>query len=260
MLASLLQRDVFVEQLRSMQGLLLVGQLTSSLLHELRNKLNRLELQAQLLSQDCMDLVEGPPMVSAARLGTTLKRRAERIALTNLQLRDLTHQYLGLIGREELKEVDINDLIRSVLKQIAPLAEDAHVEIETRFDTPHLVTTTIPLRLEQVLLNVVMNGVQMMAQEGIRGRIEIKSQRDIRDQRMPIKLRVKDTGPGIHRRQWGWIFEMGTSTRDEGTGLGLFVSKGLMESLAGRISVEQSYVFTGTTFLIELPVMTGEAM
>ncbi len=53
---------------------------------------------------------------------------------------------------------------------------------------------------------------------------------------------------------------MGTSTRDQGTGLGLFVSKGLMESIGGRLSVERSYMFVGTTFLVELPVRIEEAV
>ncbi len=208
-IAALLQREFFFRRLRDAQRFLLVGQLTASLLHELRNKLNRLELQAQLLAQDCIDLAEGPPMVPASRWAHTLSRRTEKIALTNATLRDLTQQYLGLIGKEETKEIDVNALIHDVLGHMAPLVEETRVQIETRLDTAHLATTTIPLRLEQVLLNVLLNAIQMMGQHDRRGRVQIKAHRDIRDDRFPIKVRVADTARasiasnGTGSSRWG---------------------------------------------------------
>ena len=64
--------------------------------------------------------------------------------------------------------------------------------------------------------------------------------------------------PGIHRQQFAWGFEMGTTTRENGAGLGLFISKGLIESLGGKLSIEESVMFAGTTFLVELPEILTE--
>jgi signal transduction histidine kinase/predicted RNA-binding protein with RPS1 domain/ActR/RegA family two-component response regulator len=255
-LAVLLQREIVSTQLRDFQKFLLVGQLSSSLLHELRNKLNRIETQTQLLDMDCTDLSKGPHSVSATRWSGIFRSRIEKIALTSADLRNLTHQYLGLVGKDEFEEINVNEVLRKAQRQIAPMSRDANIDIEMRFDTPNLRTATVGLRLEQVLLNVLLNAVQLMAQQERRGRIEIKAVRDARDSNLPIKIRITDEGPGIHARQRDWIFQMGTSTREEGTGLGLFVSRSLMESIGGRISIEKSYMFVGTTFLIELPVIS----
>ncbi|MBI3426089.1 MAG: hypothetical protein HY011_24430 [Acidobacteria bacterium] len=51
------------------------------------------------------------------------------------------------------------------------------------------------------------------------------------------------------------IFELGFSTRSEGNGFGLFITRGLVESMGGRISVEESVMTVGTIFLIELPLV-----
>jgi signal transduction histidine kinase len=67
-----------------------------------------------------------------------------------------------------------------------------------------------------------------------------------------IEVRFTDTGPGIHKKHWEKIFARGFSTRG-GSGLGLFISKQFVGLLGGHISVEQSFILWGTTFLVELP-------
>jgi len=65
--------------------------------------------------------------------------------------------------------------------------------------------------------------------------------------------RFKDNGLGIHRQLWERIYDLGFSTKEGGTGLGLYIAKGLVESLGGHIKVEESYILVGSTFLVELP-------
>ena len=67
-----------------------------------------------------------------------------------------------------------------------------------------------------------------------------------------VQARVSDTGPGIHRQQWDRVFDLGFTTRPEGSGLGLFIARSLITSMGGQISIENSTIPIGTTFLVEL--------
>jgi signal transduction histidine kinase len=75
------------------------------------------------------------------------------------------------------------------------------------------------------------------------------------DKHLPIKIRFSDNGPGIHGQHVDRLGELGFSTKKGGTGLGLFISRGLTESLGGRIRVEETAILVGTTFLVELPLV-----
>ena len=75
-----------------------------------------------------------------------------------------------------------------------------------------------------------------------------------RGQDIVLQISVEDDGPGIHHRLWERIFEMGfTTRRGEGSGLGLYVTRGLVETLGGRVYVAESHILWGTTFVVELP-------
>ncbi|MFQ5352036.1 MAG: ATP-binding protein, partial [Candidatus Binatia bacterium] len=105
-----------------------------------------------------------------------------------------------------------------------------------------------------VFLNVMQNAVQQMAATPNKGgTLSISTAcRDGKTGRR-VQIRFQDTGPGIHKRLWEKVFSLGFSTRQGGTGLGLFIARSLVESLGGRILVEQSVIPIGTTFLVELP-------
>ncbi len=112
---------------------------------------------------------------------------------------------------------------------------------------------SIAVRLEQAFVNVILNAIQQtfLAKGG--GDVEIQTQ--FHDSATPIQIRVRDTGPGIHLQHQERIFDLGFSTRPGGTGIGLFVTKNMLESLGGQIRIEESIVLVGTSFLIELPVI-----
>ena len=70
-------------------------------------------------------------------------------------------------------------------------------------------------------------------------------------------MRFVDTGPGIYKQLWEQVFSLGFTTRAEGTGLGLFVVRNLLEGMGGSVKIEENLVPCGTTFLVELPISNG---
>jgi len=106
------------------------------------------------------------------------------------------------------------------------------------------------------LFNLVLNALQnMLDAKGATKRIRVKGALSP-DSKLPIQIRIQDTGRGIHHEWWTRVFDPYFTTRPEGTGLGLHIVKTLVEGVGGRISVEQSCLFGGTTMLLELPQMS----
>ena len=126
------------------------------------------------------------------------------------------------------------------------------IDFEWILKLPSILSSEV--RLMQVFVNVLLNAVQQ-CHRGATVRLSTSIEDDGRGR--PLKIRFTDTGPGIHRRDFDRIFEFGFTTRPDGSGMGLFISRGLIESLNGRILVESSYILVGTTFLIELPLDTA---
>jgi len=110
--------------------------------------------------------------------------------------------------------------------------------------------------LQQVFLNLMLNAVQQMErQPDGRRALEIATVHEAGDGTRLVKVRFSDSGPGIHRQLWDKIFALGFTTRPGGSGLGLYIAKSLVESMGGRISVEESLVPLGTTFSVEVPAV-----
>ena len=123
------------------------------------------------------------------------------------------------------------------------------------------VRSQMPL-LQHVLLNLVMNAIEQITEirpaEG--GQVRIRVSRAVtgkgeggRASQEVIRIQVEDNGPGIHWRLWEKIFDAGFTTRKDGSGLGLFISRNIVESLGGRIYVAESYINFGTVFSVDLP-------
>jgi signal transduction histidine kinase len=101
-------------------------------------------------------------------------------------------------------------------------------------------------------MNLTLNAIQHIAELRRHGHLTIEL--DYRPRAsLPLQVRFVDDGPGIHRQLWDQIFEFGFTTKKEGAGLGLTISRHAAESLGGRLIVESSYMLWGTTFLLELP-------
>ena len=271
LLASRIQVDATQTLAQNAQQHILAGQISSSLMHELRNKMSVIRRASSNLLLDCNDFNDETRPISPRLWGVRVRARAERIVTASDQLQDLVSSHLGLTRIENTETVDVNRLLAKTIQQIAPSAKEQHVDIFQQFEPRLPQVMAIPVQLEQVFLNVALNAVQQMGIQrerydaisahtrgALRGRLKIATAFDPKNNERSLKIRFSDEGPGIHRNHWDWIFQLGTSTRQGGTGIGLYVCRDLLAAMGGQIKIEQSLLFLGSTFLIELPVVSAK--
>jgi signal transduction histidine kinase len=144
-------------------------------------------------------------------------------------------------------------MIEQVLTYVEHKAHKQEIKI-TRELGSHLPLISVdPGKLEQVFLNLTLNAFHAMPDGGT---LSIKASRVAREMGDLLRLEFKDSGQGIAAKNIKKIFEPFFSTKGEGvgTGLGLFISRRIVESFQGSIEVV-SKEKEGTTFIIEFPAL-----
>jgi signal transduction histidine kinase len=141
--------------------------------------------------------------------------------------------------------VNVNDAIREAVEAVAGAAEAAEVRLETDL-APHPVFIEGDLfALGRVFRNLAVNAIQATPRGG---RISLSTALDSGS----VRITVRDTGTGIEADRLPRIFEDFVTTKKHGLGLGLAISRKIVEGLGGRISVS-SQLGLGTTFVLEFP-------
>ena len=147
--------------------------------------------------------------------------------------------------------LNLSEIVSDVLTMLAPMAYDKKIEQVSLFysDVPQHVMGD-PLRLKQILTNLVNNAIKFTAEGAITVRVMLD---ETKDNIAIIKITVSDTGIGLSKEQQQQLFsafrqaDTSTARRFGGTGLGLVISKHLVEQMRGQIGVE-STPGQGSTF------------
>ena len=232
------------EALRKSEKLAAVGQLASSIAHEINNPLESITNLLYLVrhSRSLEEIQE------YARIAQEELARVTEITLQTLRFH---RQHSRPV------EVDIAELVRTVMALYTGrmLVRGVSTELEL-LEPPRVVCLEGEIR--QVVNNLVRNSLDAMSSGG-RLIIRVHSETDRRSGRKGIRLMVADTGEGISPEIAPRLFEPFQTTKElTGTGLGLWVSKGIIEKHGGRIQTKtrrgQSH---GTVFAIWLPVDGG---
>jgi two-component system, NtrC family, sensor kinase len=167
--------------------------------------------------------------------------------------RRITHQLLGSVKEtgSTLAEININELTDEAVDLVKKEAKNKDIEVTTKIDPSAATIWNDPYKLRQILINLITNAVHAT---GTGGKISII----LEDKGDDVALTVRDTGQGIPRENLKKIFEPFFSTKPpgEGTGLGLFVCRSIIEKLGGKMEVE-SKIGHGTSFCIILPKYHG---
>jgi signal transduction histidine kinase len=233
-----LQRQVIRQE-----RLAAVGQLVSGVAHEINNPLQAILGFAELLQMQ-QQLPE--PVRNDLLLIQKESARACGI-IRNLAM--FARQQTG-----EAEPVQLSDVIRSVAELRQRRLESENIELRVEDASTHTVLAVLT-ELQQVVLNFVVNAEQAIVESGRQpGRITIRS----RDEGDRAVLEVEDTGPGIAPEHEARLFQPFFTTKSvgQGTGLGLSVSYGIVDSLGGSIGYRRAAA-GGAIFYFELPAATA---
>jgi len=150
-------------------------------------------------------------------------------------------------------EVNISGIIASVIELYAAGAQNKGVRVETQLETEAPIRA-FPGEMRQVFSNLIVNAVDAVQRGGL-VKIRVKHGRDWKRNALGIRVLVADNGPGIPDTIRGHIFEPFFTTKgDRGTGIGLWVSEGVVHKQGGSIRLKSSTKAThGTTFSVFLP-------
>ncbi len=212
--------------------------LPRELVHEIRNPLNSINLNLQILEEDLS--AENPSFPS------DLQKRVRRIRREVERLDRILTDFRRYATLPPLtfETCDLAVLIEEVLDFNEPEAQRQNVQVNREIQELPPVQLD-PSQFKQALLNLIINGVQAM-EDG--GTLTVRAE----PLNGGIQIDVEDTGQGIEPGQLDKIFDLFISTKEEGTGVGLTIVKQIIEGHSGRVNVE-SNPGQGAKFSILLP-------
>src|SRR5713101_5544725 len=217
-----------------------VGRLSLKVAHEVRNPIAAIGLNAELVG-DLVKEREGEDMEEATSLVSAIREQVSALDA-------LTEEYLAFarFPRPQYEEDSINEMVTALVEFVRPLAARQGVALETTTDQalpPMAIDRTL---LRQAVLNLVKNGLEAL---GGKGHITVSTRR-VDDH---AEIAIIDSGPGIRPEVAKRLFEQFFTTKPQGTGLGLYISRQVIEQHAGTLRWE-SVPGQGTTFTATLPI------
>jgi len=201
-----------------------------------------------------LELLNGTFPPGAAGNGIDQRRRGY-VTVADQELQRLRRSLDGLLNhtalpRDDLAELDLRDLVSDLEHLLRPQCERQKVELAVSLPASPVRVLGTRDALKQALVNVGINALEAMPQGGALGlRLAHHETR--------ATLAVADSGPGIAPEVQERIFTMHFTTKQSGTGIGLYVARAVVESNGGEIRL-RSHPGRGTTFEIELPAMVAE--
>ena len=233
------QRMAAAERLASL------GTLAAGVAHEINNPLAVISEAAGWLKGRVRAEDHLPPS-----LEDSLSLGLEKIENSVKRAKRITHQLLGFARQSEsvIREFDLREVVWEVIDLTRKVAGDAGAEVRAAMDQPVFIRSDAG-HVRQILINLVTNAVQATGRGGV---IEISAENI---ETGGVVLSVKDNGPGIPPEHLERVFEPFFSTKapGQGTGLGLSVSRGMIEQLGGRIEVDSRLGF-GSVFRVTIPL------
>jgi len=219
-----------------------MGELASSLAHELNQPLTAIlvnaEAASELLSSEPSDLEE-------------MKEVLNDIVNDDIRAGEIIHRIRALMKKEEIHfvTINLNDIIKGVVQLTRNEALIRKVNLETELvgDLPAILGDSV--QLQQVMLNLVINALDSSWQQK-QGRrfVDIFTKFDDSE----VQLMVRDSGQGIQEEQLLQIFEPFFTTKKEGLGMGLSICRSIVKQHGGRIWAESEYG-NGASFYCAFP-------
>ncbi len=238
-----------LKELAQKERLASLGQASAEFVHDLGNPLTIVWGYVQLLARKLEKAEKGGAVADNA---TSVKEL--NIIEQNVRVcRDLLTmwQSYGSVEASPRKPISVSAIVREVIKGVGSMAAQNGTELKSSICEDACTLVGDSLQINRAIQNVLINALQ--AASDTKGSVKI----DCTPKDFYVDIRVEDTGPGISEAQMTKIFDPYFTTKQgkSGTGLGLYITKKVVEDHNGSIKVD-STPGVGTTFTIRLPLMT----
>ncbi|MBU1925561.1 MAG: hypothetical protein KKB82_06545, partial [Candidatus Omnitrophica bacterium] len=212
----------------------ILGQLASSMAHEINNPLAIISGNVQLLLLDEKDEEK--------------KKLLKKINDSTERGYKIIHRLLNFskLPKDEIKEIDMNNMIDETLELLNHKIMHSNIQLERNYSPVQAIKGN-PIQIQEVLLNLIVNAIQAMPQGG-RLKLATKEVNNF------VHIKIEDTGSGISEQDAQHIFDpFYTKGKENGTGLGLFVADQIMKLHRGIIEVK-SKIGEGTSFMLRFMI------
>ncbi len=230
------------QELLQAERLAAIGRVSAQVAHEIRNPLSSIGLNVEMLQDQ----------VSTAQFTSPEEAREAKELLASVmrevdRLTEITEDYLRLarLPPPVLRQVDLKEVLEGVLDFAREELERAAVTVSRLLPPEPLPLKADEGQLRQVFLNLVRNAREAM---GPGGTLTVQAT----TQGAEISVTVRDSGPGMPEDVKARLFEPFFTTKQGGTGLGLSLSRQIIEAHGGRIEVD-SALGQGTAFVLTFP-------
>ena len=211
------------KRIRESERLAHIGKLTTALAHEIRNPLSSVKMNSQIILKN-------------SALDGNDKRRMEIVVSEISRLEGILDEMLDFARPVKLKfeQVSISHVVDSCLEIMDTRVREKNINITRRYEKRVPQTFVDQEKIEQTLINVLLNAIEVLPPQG--GNIEIDTKQPGKNGN-PLRIEISDNGPGISPSDLPFIFDPFFSNKKQGTGLGLSNVKKIIEAHGGNVEV-----------------------
>ena len=231
-----------VQEKEKQQNMAYVGTLAAGLAHEIRNPLNAMNLNLEMIREEIVDPRDD-----------SKEKNLEMVQLLQDESRQLNHTLTNFLNfalpkHSHMEPCDLSEILNDTLALIQPQLRQNEVKLETEMPRSIIIEGN-PESLRQVFLNLLLNAIQAMEKQNVEKQLKLL----VKAEPPKCRLLVRDSGPGIPEKNLEKVFEAFFTTKPAGSGFGLAIAKRIISDHKGSIHILESTA-QGTAFEIVLPL------
>jgi signal transduction histidine kinase len=238
----LIEREDLISHLSKANKTAVTGALSASIAHELNQPIAAIQLNTQFFQEK----------LSSTELDhQAIKEIAKSIEHDNARIANIVSTLRGIFKEDQIEAtaIGIDHLIQSLIPILTPQARDHGITVNTNLNSQQLVAINAG-EFQQVILNLVNNSIDALASLDIKEKIvSIASH----DDASYVEISISDNGQGVAQDLIPNLFELMKSNKSAGMGLGLWLSKHIVERHQGKITYQTS-TDGGAEFVIRIPL------
>jgi len=226
-----------------------LGEMSASIAHELNQPLGAIRNNAS--AAEILIKADPPRLQDVAEILADIQRDDQRASDIIQRIRKLLRK-----APFEVREMELNETIEETLQIAAGEATAREVVVKTELEPGLPRISADRVQLQQVILNLVLNGIEAMNQN--EGRKKVLTVRSARANGHAAEVTVADSGPGIPEKLIAGIFDPFVSSKPGGMGMGLAISRSIVEAHGGGIRASNG-AQGGAVFRFTLPLVEAGA-